>query len=190
MSELYTIGLQAGKNVVKAVEDFIELQYCDESRNFNPKKRKDLEDGTSIYEWYMKWAPSWFREQGEFISLLKRFNGSSDEDDAYKLVCVGNEGGHDEFCNDIGYDILDLYYNLEIAYPEDWEEDEINNELPANIIDIFEDFLDERNVEIDNDEHQGDEGEAIIYGSDFDFLMEKITETLRNHGINVKDSWS
>ncbi len=194
MSEWYTIGLQTGKNVSKRIDKFIELQYCDECKNFNPDAKKTLSDGTSIYQWYMKWNPYIFKDEKELITILQDFDGSDSEDDAYKLVCVGDEGSEDEYGNTIGYDIfIDIYQSHTLSYPEEYEQESEkthNKELPANIIDIFEDFLDERDVEIDNDEHQGDEGKAIIYGSDFDSLMEKITETLRNHGINVKDSWS
>lgn len=78
-----------------------------------------------------------------------------------------------------------------MIFPEDQEEKKENTwELPATIIDVIEDFLDEKNVKIENDEHEGDNGEAIIYGSDFDFLLNKITETLKNFDIPIKEAWS
>ncbi len=51
-------------------------------------------------------------------------------------------------------------------------------ELTIFLIDVFEDFLNEKNVVIRNDEHEDNEGEAIIYGSDYDYLREKITDIL------------
>lgn len=64
---------------------------------------------------------------------------------------------------------------------EEYMDDKIYaKEYAAAIVDIFEDFLEEKGIEIPNDEHEGDEGEAIIYGNDFDLLMERITETIKH----------
>jgi hypothetical protein len=51
-------------------------------------------------------------------------------------------------------------------------------EYAASILDIFEDFLSEKGVEIENEDKCGDEGEAILYGEDFDNLMSQILGTL------------
>jgi len=48
----------------------------------------------------------------------------------------------------------------------------------ACIIDIVEDFLEEHNINIENDEKQDSDNPAIIYGTDYDTLDEKITDTL------------
>ena len=66
---------------------------------------------------------------------------------------------------------------------------ELNKMFPAVLIDVFEDFLTEKNVKIPNDEHEGDEGEAIIYGSDFDQLMGMLSDTCNQFGIKISDSW-
>lgn len=50
----------------------------------------------------------------------------------------------------------------------------------ASIIDAFEDFLDDHNIEIPNDEKEEDNNAAHIYGSDYDELETKITNTLLN----------
>lgn len=60
------------------------------------------------------------------------------------------------------------------------------SEYAACIIDIFEDFLDDRCVQINNDEKEGDSEEANIYGSDYDELMEKISGTLEELLRDVK----
>lgn len=60
------------------------------------------------------------------------------------------------------------------------------SEYAACIIDIFEDFLDDRCVQINNAEKEGDAEEANIYGSDYDELMEKITGTLEELLRDVK----
>ncbi len=51
----------------------------------------------------------------------------------------------------------------------------------AAIIDVFEDFLDERGVVIPNSQRDedGDMDAANIWGEDFGQLMDTITETLR-----------
>ncbi len=64
------------------------------------------------------------------------------------------------------------------------------NELPelvGQIIDIFEDFLAEKGIEIDNEEKQeavedGEDPESIciIYGTDYGELQSYIEETLVN----------
>ena len=48
----------------------------------------------------------------------------------------------------------------------------------ACIIDIVEDFLEEHNINIENDEKQDSDNPAIIYGTDYDVLDQKITDTL------------
>lgn len=51
-------------------------------------------------------------------------------------------------------------------------------EYAACIIDTFEDFLEEKGIEIPNQDKTGNEGEAILYGDDFDYLMRKTTDIL------------
>ena len=47
------------------------------------------------------------------------------------------------------------------------------------IIDIFEDFLEEKGINIDNPEREGDEDNAaIIYGTDYGYLEVRIQEVL------------
>ena len=48
----------------------------------------------------------------------------------------------------------------------------------ACIIDIVEDFLEEHNINIENDEKQDSDTPAIIYGTAHDVLDHKITGTL------------
>ena len=48
----------------------------------------------------------------------------------------------------------------------------------ACIIDIVEDFLEEHNINIENDEKQDSDNPAIIYGTDYGVLDQKITDTL------------
>lgn len=46
------------------------------------------------------------------------------------------------------------------------------------ILDIFEDFLEDKGVWIENEDRTGDEGEAILYGMDYGRLYEEINALL------------
>lgn len=52
-------------------------------------------------------------------------------------------------------------------------------ELIGCIVDIFEDFLEEKGVKIPNEERDKNNSEAIIYGMDYGILSEQIESTLR-----------
>ena len=51
-------------------------------------------------------------------------------------------------------------------------------EFIGQIVDIFEDFLEEKGINIPNDERE-DNNPAIIYGMDYGLLSEQIESTLR-----------
>ena len=62
--------------------------------------------------------------------------------------------------------------------------EENQNELIGQIVDIFEDFLEDRNVEIPNEERNKDtDNPAIIYGSDYGQLQEELLELLKGWKI-------
>ena len=79
MSEWYTIGLQAGRNVVEKVNAFIKKHHQSDTHNFDPERYKVMKDGSSIYEWYMKWDPVWFKDEKELVGILNTFNRSKDK---------------------------------------------------------------------------------------------------------------
>lgn len=62
-------------------------------------------------------------------------------------------------------------------------------EFIGQIIDLFEDFLDEKNVKISNSEaiENGEENVAIIYGGDYDALHDRIQGVLENWNIIPED---
>lgn len=62
-------------------------------------------------------------------------------------------------------------------------------EFIGQIIDLFEDFLDEKNVKISNPEavEDGEENATIIYGSDYDTLRDQIQGVLENWNIIPED---
>lgn len=47
-------------------------------------------------------------------------------------------------------------------------------ELFGQIIDIFEDFLDQKNVTFENDEREDSEDATIIFGTDYDVIVQKL----------------
>lgn len=47
-------------------------------------------------------------------------------------------------------------------------------EFIGNIIDIFEDFLEEKGIDIPNDEKEDSENPAIIYGTDYGNLQDDL----------------
>ena len=53
-------------------------------------------------------------------------------------------------------------------------------EFIGQIIDLFEDFLEEKGIVIPNPEKDDDEDPAIIYGSDYGVLQDGIEEALKN----------
>lgn len=57
---------------------------------------------------------------------------------------------------------------------------EDQNELIGQIIDIFEDFLEDHNIDLANEERDEDTDDAaIIYGSDYGHLQEELLELLK-----------
>ena len=56
-------------------------------------------------------------------------------------------------------------------------------EFLGNIIDIFEDFLENKNIDIENPEKDDEEDAAIIYGSDYDELQDELEIMMRNWEI-------
>ena len=61
-------------------------------------------------------------------------------------------------------------------------------EVAIEILDEFEDFLQEKGIEIINrerDEYEADEGteKAILFGSEYYALEDKIADILKKHGM-------
>ena len=65
----------------------------------------------------------------------------------------------------------------------------MTRECVAVLIDTIEDFLESKGVTITNDEKEGAEGEAIIYGSDYDELEKRLQATLEGSGIYVTTNY-
>lgn len=145
MGQWYDIGLQAGKTVAEKVDEFIK------NEQFNPKRRKRLRDGSVVYQWYMKWNPYLFKDEQRFCDLLETFDDLgtwiSDEqykNMAYKLVCVGDEGGNEELGNEAGNELFDCLYDAcEVTFPDEfWEEELETGITKERLIEILISYID------------------------------------------------
>ena len=66
----------------------------------------------------------------------------------------------------------------------------LNNHFLLSIVDdVFEDFLEEKGVVIENSERDRNEGAANIWGDDFDDVMNRLRDVCEQHGIYVDDTW-
>lgn len=59
-------------------------------------------------------------------------------------------------------------------------EKNLENEFVGQLIDIFEDFLESKDIMLDNPDRIDEDDAAIIYGSDYDEIEDRIVSTLRN----------
>lgn len=57
-------------------------------------------------------------------------------------------------------------------------------EFLGQIIDVFEDFLEEKGINISNDEKDETDNPAILYGSDYALLESEIMDILVNWDIH------
>ena len=55
------------------------------------------------------------------------------------------------------------------------------------ILDIFENFLEEKGVWIENEDREDGDNEAILYGMDYGFLYEEINELLTTENLKLDD---
>lgn len=66
---------------------------------------------------------------------------------------------------------------------------EHKRQFVADIIDLFEDWLDEKGIKIPNDEREPD-NETNIYGDDFSYLMDGVINILEAEGIKVAENYN
>lgn len=62
------------------------------------------------------------------------------------------------------------------------------HEYIGRIIDLFEDFLEEKGVEIENDERDEDDYAVIIHGTDYGYLQDGLEQIMRNWGQVKEES--
>ncbi len=96
---------------------------------------------------------------------------------------------HGEFHNGVGQELTSLLESAAFEPASVGEPDGsglCKPELLGQIIDVFEDFLEEKNVFIPNPEREDDEdleNGAIIYGSDYDSVSSGIESVLSAWGL-------
>lgn len=59
-------------------------------------------------------------------------------------------------------------------------DDDINT-ASICLIDIFEEFLDRKGIQIKNDDREGEPDEAIIFGEDYYYLEDRVKENLKQY---------
>lgn len=72
--------------------------------------------------------------------------------------------------------------------PKKLKPNEETHEFVGCIIEIFEEFLEERGIDVPNDEKQEDSDASTIYGSDYGELEDAIAEFLARNGYIEEDS--
>ena len=65
----------------------------------------------------------------------------------------------------------------------------IRKEYAHSILDLFEDLLDEKEIDIPSDDREGDESEARIYGSEYYDLEDKVNTLLDGFKDNVLEAY-
>lgn len=63
------------------------------------------------------------------------------------------------------------------------------NEYKQEIIELFEEFLESRGIDIPNDEKDEDDWASTIYGSDYDELMDGLSWILGNLVTTCRDNY-
>ena len=65
--------------------------------------------------------------------------------------------------------------------------EETKKEFSILICECFEDLLDEHDIRIPNEDREGDEDEACIYGSDWDYLLDRVGGYLNKFHDVIKE---
>ena len=119
---------------------------------------------------------------------VDKWNGDLEESLRNISERVPTKEGHAEFLGEDGerwaYDFVDGAWN-EINGRFVWDDEpyikqEDREEFIGQIIDTFEDFLESKGVDIQNDEKEDDEVHAILYGSDYDELRSELNRMMIN----------
>jgi len=223
MGQWYNIGLQTGRKVTEAIDEFIKSEHRSDTvgDNFDPQARKTLSDGTTIYKWYMKWEPYWYKDEQRFMAVLNKFDEEfiatldedvDEEDYAWKLVAVGDDGGLDTCGNEIGFDIFDCLYNAAgVTFPEDFDESKqiskrdlyplvvhysFDSEVPVWLFDTEEEavaelrrqFEEEKRIELE--ENEKIEGENVFFKISDDGTYAAIIRVVVGNEPNDVTEWT
>ena len=134
MGVSYEIGIMAGKNAAKEISAFFDLG--DVKDKWSEVERKTLSDGFTMYRTWINNHPSWYLVGKKFLEVIKNLADTDNEDDAYRVVMVSEEGYTEEYSNTIGQEVFeDFTSSNEINYPEsfadstDYDAEAVNEEI-------------------------------------------------------------
>ena len=66
----------------------------------------------------------------------------------------------------------------------------LNNHFLVTIIDdVFEAFLDEKGIVVENEDRDAEGSECNIFGDDFEAVMTMLRDVCERFGIHVEDNW-
>lgn len=125
----------------------------------------------------------------EVAAVKKEFSGGNIFKISIGLVTLSTEEEAQKLIKAIGLSIASECKVFDIPSWLELKEEYVNGthsfkgtELINALVDVFEDFLDERNIDIPNSERD-DETSAIIYGEDFDTVSAGIEAVLKRTGV-------
>ena len=103
--------------------------------------------------------------------------------------CHGEDGEHWRFKYSGGHNGGKFLYICGRVVYDDEMPVELNDKMEfiGQIIDVFEDFLDEKKIAVPNEEKAESESPANIYGMDYGVLQSGIEEILRNWHIIAEE---
>lgn len=105
------------------------------------------------------------------------------------VECHGEDGEHWCFKYSGGHNGGKFLYICGRVVYDDEMPVELNDKMEfiGQIIDVFEDFLDEKKIAVPNEENAESESPANIYGTDYGVLQSGIEEILRNWHIIAEE---
>lgn len=117
---------------------------------------------------------------------IDKWNGDLEESLRNISENIKTKAGHAEFLGEDGerwaYNFADGVWN-EINGRFVWDDEpyikqEDAGEFIGQIIDIFEDFLESKGIDIQNEEKEESEGPAILYGSDYGEIQSELEDMM------------
>lgn len=63
------------------------------------------------------------------------------------------------------------------------------NDFLNSLIEVFEDFLNEKGIEIPNEDKMESENPSNIYGMDYGILQGELRDACLKYGLVVEDEW-
>ncbi|MBQ5832606.1 MAG: hypothetical protein IIW43_03920 [Selenomonadales bacterium] len=146
------------------------LRFLSDQEYFEFLDVSEKNSGPKIQIW--QYEKYWEDEYYEFFDKTRGLINNG------LIECVGEDG--------------ELWCFEKRSWDEDWVERNgrvvydygSNTELIAQLIEVFEDFLDDRGIVLDNDEKaESGESAANVYGTDYGEIQTSLETVLRNWGI-------